>query len=220
MKIINSNKKSLFIPIITFAIIYLSNILKVNSLKMIIKFNKDKDYKIPMLNSYLELEKSEKEINDYEDDDVIINNKKNFNNVNPNEKPNAYINQNFIEKSFTKMKKRTSSSSLYNNNLNNKALSIDSNKKNNFFRKIQMDKLQERHNLNSADRENINENFNYNKASLGQNHADEFASFLGYLNDASKNASRVISKKENERLSKLLHDTSPINKQEIVLDTD
>jgi hypothetical protein len=134
MKIINSNKKSLFISIITLAVVYLLNFIKLNSLKIIIKLNIYKDNKIPMLNSYFELEKFEKEINDYEDDDVIMNNNKNFNNKNPNKKPNPYIHPNFIEKIFTKMKTRTFTL-LYIiiTFMNNKALLINSNKKNKFL---------------------------------------------------------------------------------------
>jgi hypothetical protein len=104
-----------------------------------------------------------------------------------------------------KKNKKNKNSNLREKPSNNNNKPID-NEKVSIFRNMQMVKLQKRHTLQQSNRENIDEKYSKGMASKGNEKADEFVSFLGYLRDASFKASQLISKKEEQQLAKILND--------------
>jgi hypothetical protein len=186
---------------------------------------------LPQASSFMELQSSDSETDDYDDDDQEISlekpkqnlkkpqmefsrNLKNFKKSNSEESQGENIN--LIEKSQilsnlgqNKLKKPIRKTPEASQNKEKSAI----------FRKIQMSKLQRRHTFQEANRENIDENFSIGKASMGKDNPDEFVSFLGYLRDASYKASKLIAKKEEQQLAKILRE-APTEKKKGLKDSE
>lgn len=180
--------------------------------------------------SFLETHFEEKEINDYDDDDEVIEAKKAYKSnqkITKNYQPKNRLKQNFeleaeenseelnlLEKNMSKAKAknqvRKSSIRLMKKDAAKPKVAAPpkiSEEKTAIFRNMQMVKLQNHHTFSHANRENIDEKYQHGTASKGNEKADEFVSFLGYLRDASFKASQLISKKEEQQLSKILGET-------------
>ena len=111
---------------------------------------------------------------------------------------------NLLEKSSLMKKKKDKKDVIFNKPRPDKSKADK--EKTQIFRNMQMAKLQSRKTFTQSNRENIDEKFSHGKASMGKENADEFVSFLGYLRDASYQASQLIAKKEEIALSKLLRE--------------
>jgi hypothetical protein len=180
-----------------------------------------------MQSSFMELSNymsvSESEINDYDEDDEIVETKSVKNNsrkalrkqvVSENEENTEEVN--LLEKNMRK--KRKKEDVIFNKPRpdNSKA----DKEKTQIFRNMQMAKLQSRKTFTQSNRENIDEKFSHGKASMGKENADEFVSFLGYLRDASYKASQLIARKEEQQLSKLLREEPAPKKKGLSADDD
>ena len=164
--------------------------------------------------SFLEVENNTSESDDYEDDDVdVVSHKESKEDL--NKKDEDYIDMddnknsmneseiNLLQTNFKTQENKLKKKDLVYSKPKENRDSMD-NQKAKIFRNTQMEKLQNTHTFRQAERENINEPFNKGRSALGKNNADEFVSFLGYIRDASFRASRIVSKKEEKRLEKLI----------------
>merc|ERR1719469_1142783 len=111
---------------------------------------------------------------------------------------------NLLKKSSLMKKKKDKKDVIFNKPRPEKSKADK--EKTQIFRNMQMAKLQSRKTFTQSNRENIDEKFSHGKPSMGKENADEFVSFLGYLRDASYQASQLIAKKEEIALSKLLRE--------------
>lgn len=164
--------------------------------------------------SFLEVENNTSESDDYEDDDVDVDSHKESK-EDSNNKDEDYIDMDDNKNSMndSEINLLQTNFKTQDNKLKKKDLVYSKPKENRdvkdyqkakIYRNTQMEKLQKSHTFRQAERENINETFNKGRSALGKNNADEFVSFLGYIRDASFRASRIVSKKEEKRLEKLI----------------
>jgi hypothetical protein len=165
--------------------------------------------------SFLETDMEESEVNDYDDDDEIIENKpkKNMKNFKRNNRLSSENDKelSLLQKNMSLSKSRATFMALKKNkkDKDKKKETPKNDEKTAIFRKMQMGKLQDSHTFTQSNRENIDEKYSRGMASRGNEKADEFVSFLGYLRDASFKASQLISKKEEQQLNKIFEGGAP-----------
>ena len=165
----------------------------------------------------MELSNSESEVDDIDDDDVVEkkSNIKQRKSLRKNiEADSENIEEvNLLEKNMmSSLKKKKNKKDVLFNKPKDDKTKADK-EKTQIFRNMQMAKLQQRHTFTQANRENIDEKFSHGKASKGKENADEFVSFLGYLRDASFQASQLIARKEEQQLAKILREAAPAKKK-------
>ena len=167
----------------------------------------------------MELSNSESEVDDIDDDDVVE--KKSQNVIKPRKSLRRNVEAdsenteevNLLEKNMmSSLKKKKNKKDVLFNKPKDDKTKADK-EKTQIFRNMQMAKLQQRHTFTQANRENIDEKFSHGKASKGKENADEFVSFLGYLRDASFQASQLIARKEEQQLAKILREAAPAKKK-------